>query len=285
MDKEQKHRLISVLEEQMFRVEDLCAYENLSSELKVHEIRKSFKRINALLRLFPETLKPEVQAFRNPMKSMAHRLTMARETTVNLQFFETMCAENMCLALTEAQELKEQLTKEKFECLQKLTKGESIFETITSQMSSGRHEFIGRLPDIHFVLDISSELAASFQKSGDLYLNSCTNYHPEEFHELRKLLKVLWYQFEFVHPGQTEIPGTISDRLHQITDRLGDDHDWYIFLNEIEDDKYAVSASFKASLENTIQKYQLSNLEALNQILADFFREENNEFRKAISSI
>lgn len=282
MDKEQKHRLISVLEEQMFRVEDLCCSEDLSSEVKVHEIRKSFKRINALLRLFPDSLDQEVQAFRKPMKSMASRLTLARETTVNLQFFETMCAENLCMALEEAQELKKQLGREKFECLQELTQGESTFSILSNQMKNGRYEFLGKLPDNQFVLDIATELELSFQKSKDLYLNFCASYHPEEFHELRKRMKILWYQFDFVHPGQTEVPGTISDRLHQITDRLGDDHDWYIFLNEIDHDKYAVSISFKASLEATIQKYQDLNLEALNQSLAEFFKNENNEFLHAL---
>jgi len=285
MDKEQKHRLISVLEEQMYRVEDLCVSEDLSSELKVHEIRKCFKRINALLRLFPDSIQQEVQTFRQPMKSMARRLTMARETTVNLQFFETMCAENQCLVLSEAQELKQQLAKENFECIQELVQGESIFDAIRSEMKIGRYEFLEKLPDNDFTIDVLSELDLSFHKSRNLYLNSCADYHPEEFHELRKQMKILWYQFEFIHPGQTEVPGTLSDRLHQITDRLGDDHDWYIFLNEIDHEKYVVSDSFKTSLEVTIQKYQKENLVILNESLANFFREKDNEFLHALRKV
>ena len=285
MDKEYKHRLILVLEEQMFRVEDLCGSEDLSSEIKVHEIRKSFKRINALLRIFPESLKQEVLAFRQPMKSMARRLTQARETTVNLQFFETMCTEKQCFVLKEAKDLKAQLAKENFECLKELSEGESVFDVIYQQMQTGRHEFLEKLPEKNFEIDIAAELELSFQKSYELFKLVSKEYHPVEFHELRKRMKILWYQFEFVHPGQTEVPGTLSEKLHNITDRLGDDHDWYIFLQEIEDDKYAVSDSFKASLEETIQQYQKANIEVLNQSLVEFFREENNEFRKAISNI
>lgn len=285
MDKEQKHRLISVLEEQMFRVEDLCASEELTTEVQVHEIRKSFKRINALLRLFPDSLKSEVQSFRQPMKSMARRLTMARETTVNLQFFETICNEKQCFTLQDAQDLRAQLAKENFECLKKLTENESIFDLIQKQMQTGRHEFLEKLPENNFGIDIAAELESSFQKSYELFKEVSKEYHPVEFHELRKRMKILWYQFEFIHPGQTEVPGTLSEKLHNITDRLGDDHDWYIFLQEIDHDKYAVSDLFKTSLEETIQQYQKANLEILNRSLVEFFREENNEFRKAISNI
>lgn len=285
MNKEQKHRLISVLEEQMYRVEDLCMSEELSTDIKVHEIRKSFKRINALLRLFPEALKPEVQAFKDPMKSMARRLTQARETTVNLQFFETMCTEKQCFILQEAQDLKVQLAKENFECLKELTQGEPMFDTIKNQMQTGRHGFLEKLPEKNFEINIAAELKQSFEKSRSLFQTSAAEYHPVEYHELRKKMKVLWYQFEFIHPGQAEVPGTLSEKLHGITDRLGDDHDWFIFMQEIDHDKYAVSESFKASLEETIQQYQKVNLEILNQTLADFFREENTEFKKAISNI
>jgi len=285
MDKEYKHRLILVLEEQMYKVEDLSYSEDLSTEIKVHEIRKSFKRINALLRLFPDTLKLEVQSFKQPMRSMARRLTLARETTVNLQFFETMCTEKQCFVFQEAQDLKAQLAKENVDRLNELTQGESAFDTIYNQMQTGRHGFLEKLSETDFEIDMADELELSFQKSHDLFMAVASEYHPVEFHELRKQMKILWYQFEFVHPGQTEVPGTLSEKLHSITDRLGDDHDWYIFLQEIEDDKYAVSDSFKTSLEEIIGQYQTTNLESLNQSLAEFFREENNEFRKAISSI
>ena len=285
MNKEQKHRLISVLEEQMFREEDLCDSSDLSSDIKVHEIRKCFKRINALLRLFPDGLQQDIQVFRQPMKEMARRLTMARETTVNLQFFEKMCVENECLSMSEAQNLKRQLIKENFDCLQALSAGESVFDSIKKHMETGRHGFLEKLPDNDFEINIAAELEISFQKSRKLFSSSSAAYHPVEYHELRKKIKILWYQYEFIHPGQAEVPGTLSEKLHLITDRLGDDHDWFIFLREIDEDKYAVSALFKSILEENIQHYQKENLEALNQSLLAFFRENDNEFQNAISKM
>ncbi|WP_340113735.1 CHAD domain-containing protein [Maribellus mangrovi] len=285
MDKEQKHRLISVLEGHMFRVEDLCRSEDVSPEIKVHEIRKSFKRINALLRYFPDILKEEVQAFRHPMKDLARLLTMARETTVNLQFFETLCAENVDLALPEAEELKQQLLDENQRSLLEITKGESVFEAIRKQMQSGQHEFLDKLPDSDFSIDIAAELRLSFEKARELFTDSLEEYHPEEYHELRKKMKVLYYQFEFLHPGQVAVPGTLLENLHGITDQLGDDHDWYIFLKEIDEDKYSVSESYRQLLDATIQRYQRSNLELLNQSLTDFFRPGNNAFLKSLEDV
>ncbi len=285
MDKEQRHRLISVLEGHMYRVEDLCGSEDMPDEIKVHEIRKSFKRINALLRFFPDNLKEQVKAFRQPMKAQARQLTVARETTVNLQFFEQMCTENQCLAIEDAKVLKQQLLDENRRSLQALTEGESVFESIKKQMQNGRHDFLEKLPDGEFELDIAAELRLSFDKARELFLTSAAEYHPEEYHELRKKMKVLYYQFEFLHPGQVAVPGTLSENLHIMTDRLGDDHDWYIFLQEIDEDKYTVSDAFKKLLDESIQRYQKTNLEALNQSLEDFFNRENNAFLKAISTL
>ena len=285
MDKEQKHRLISVLEGHMFRVEDLCRSDDVPDEIRVHEVRKSFKRINALLRLFPDEIKEQIQAFRSPMKALARRLTLARETTVNLQFFEQMCAENECLIIPEAHNLKQQLLDENRRSLQELSQGESIFTAIDKQMQSGRNEFLDKLPETDFRMDIAGELELSFQKSRELFLQVESEYHPEEYHELRKKMKILYYQFEFLHPGQVEVPGTVSEDLHSITDRLGDDHDWYIFMQEIDEDKYTVSDSLTALLDDTIQRYQHSNLEVLNQSLSDFFRPKNNLFQKALSQM
>lgn len=285
MDKEYKHRLILILEEQMFRVEDLCQSPDLSDETKVHEIRKSFKRMNALFQLFPETLEPAVQSFRQPMKALARRLTVARETTVNLQFLRTMCAENQCLDLPESKSLEQQLVKENETSLQELTAGESIFGVIDRQMLEGRHGFLEKGISGDFAVEAGPELEQSFYKARDLFLANINAYHPEEFHDLRKRMKVLWYQYEFIHPGQAEVPGTLSEKLHNITDRLGDDHDWYIFLEEIDHEKYVVSPSFKTRLESTIQRYQKANLEVVSAQLSGFFSESNNEFLKAIRMI
>lgn len=283
MDKEQKHRLISVLEGHMFRVEDLCSSEDVPDEIKVHEIRKSFKRINAMLRFFPDLLQPEVQAFRMPMKALARQLTVARESTVNLQFFEQMCAGDERLSLPEVQELKQQLLLENQNSLKALTDGDSVFTSIKKQMQTGRHAFLERLPETEFSIDITSALRQSFEKARTLFLTSAAEYHPEEYHELRKKMKILYYQFEFLHPGQVAVPGTLLENLHAITDRLGDDHDWYIFMQEIDEDKYTVSDSLTELLDDIIQQYQRTNLQALNQSLSDFFRETNNPFLKALT--
>jgi CHAD domain-containing protein len=285
MDKEQKHRLISVLEGHMFRVEDLCWSEDVPDETKVHEIRKTFKRINALLRFFPSTLQEEIQAFRQPVKVLARQLTAARETTVNLALFEQMCTEKECLILPEVQDLKLQLLTENRRSLQALAEGDSIFTAIKKQMQTGRHEFLERLPETEFSIDIAAELQQSFEKARQLFITSATEYHPEVYHELRKKMKILYYQFEFLHPGQVAVPGTQLENLHAITDRLGDDHDWYIFMQEIDEDKYTVSDSLKKILDKIILTYQKSNLELLNESLADFFREENNAFLKALSDL
>lgn len=267
----EKQQLISVLEGHMLSVEDFCRTVDVPDEIRVHEIRKAFKRINALLRFLPKSLKPIVKEFRIPMKTLARSLTLARETTVNYQFFGQMSEEKNWQEMKDAKDLKQQLIDKNRQSLEALRKGESVYEQIIVLMQEGRNHFLEKLKNTEFETDTDTVLQTSFQKARELFLNSGDEYHPEAYHELRKKMKILWYQVEFLYPGEVEVPGTLSEILHNITDQLGDDHDWYIFLQEIDEDKYMVTDELKALLDKTIEQYQKANLALLNQNLQRFF--------------
>lgn len=53
-------------------------------------------------------------------------------------------------------------------------------------------------------------------------------------HEFRKRSKDLWYQLRLVRRGWPEVIATTADEAHELSDRLGDDHDLVVLGADLE---------------------------------------------------
>ncbi|MFV0266420.1 MAG: CHAD domain-containing protein [Draconibacterium sp.] len=278
MEEAHKKELIAAIQTQLQRVKELCEADDVPPEIKVHEIRKSFKRQSALLKLFPAELQPEVDKFRKPLRIIARRLTLGRESTVNLQLLDRLIAETGGLDESINYSLKEKLTQTNDESLDELITKEKVLDDILRLMNNGRETLLPLLISSDYSVFVFDELRATFQKSKDWYRFIASGYDTELYHNLRKQLKTLWYQSELEAPGQTEVPGTVLEKLHYITDQLGDDHDWYIFIKEISRETYALSIGDIRKMKQLVRDAQDLNLLSLNQNLADFFRLSGEEY-------
>ena len=278
MEEVHNQELLTAIRFHLNRVIELCLEENVLPEIKVHEIRKSFKRLNALLKLFPAELQAEVILFRKAMRNIARQLTFGRESTVNLQLLERLLLETQGLDEPENEMLKEKLTRAKEESLLELTEKEKILDDILQLMNSGLKNLLPVLTETNYAVHIFDDILDTFFKSSHLYKPLAITYNAELYHKLRKRMKTLWYQSELEAPGQTEVPGTILEQLHTITDQLGDDHDWYIFLSDLKQEKYGLSDKGFSRLKSEVQQIQDANLKMLNQNLSEFFRLSEEQY-------
>jgi len=278
MEEVHHKELIASVEAQLQGVRELCGAEEVAAEIKVHEIRKSFKRLNALLKFFPESLCVEVDRFRKPMRQFARRLTLGRESTVNLQLFERLMAEKGGLDDAKNDALHEALLETKTTCLTALIETENVLKDIRQLIRYGTENLLPLLRSKSYSVSVFETIQSTFLRSKILYRAIVGNYDAELYHELRKLMKTLWYQSELEAPGQTEVPGTILEQLHAITDRQGDDHDGYIFINEISQQKYKLEWSDLEHLKKQVFQIQTANLEVLKRELADFFQQSEQQY-------
>ena len=271
MEEVHKKEMVAAIRCQIERVRELCLSEDVTAEIKVHEMRKAFKRLNALLKMFPEELQIVVDSFRKPMRGIARRLTLGRESTVNLQLFERIVFEKGGLDDTQNSLLRGKLTQTKEESLQELVDEEKILVDVLQLMNLGKDNLLPLLVSTTYFVHVFDKIQATFLRSKDLHRVIAARYDAELYHELRKQMKTLWYQSEVEAPGQTEVPGTILEKLHNITDQQGDDHDWYVFLNEVSQQKYGLEAKAMMQIKEQVARIQEANLELLNQNLSDFF--------------
>ena len=271
MEEVHKKEMVAAIRCQIERVRELCLSEEVTVEIKVHEMRKAFKRLNALLKMFPEELQIVVDSFRKPMRGIARRLTLGRESTVNLQLFERIDFEKGGLDDTQNSLLRGKLNQTKEESLLELVDEEKILVDVLQLMNLGNDNLLPLLVSTEYFVHVFDKIQAAFLRSKDLFRVIAARYDAELYHELRKQMKTLWYQSEVEAPGQTEVPGTILEKLHNIADQQGDDHDWYVFLNEISRQKYGLTTDAMMQLKEQVAQIQEANLELLNQNLSDFF--------------
>ena len=76
----------------------------------------------------------------------------------------------------------------------------------------------------------------------------------EKLHEWRKRSKDLWYHLRLVRRAWPEVMTTTADEAHELSDRLGDDHDLVVLTADLEDARPPLSHEQLEHLRKLIGK-------------------------------
>ena len=76
----------------------------------------------------------------------------------------------------------------------------------------------------------------------------------ERLHEWRKRSKDLWYHLRLVRRAWPEVMTTTADEAHELSDRLGDDHDLVVLTADLEDARPPLSPEQLEHLRKLIGK-------------------------------
>ncbi|WP_372933024.1 CHAD domain-containing protein [Mariniphaga sediminis] len=283
MVQDTRNRLIQAITHQAGKISYFCTAENIPANLAVHELRKSFKRLRALLRFYTEIPETNIPQLRNDIRNFGKLLAPLRESSVNLDLFDKEVPGNKLLPERKIKNAREMLVQKNKSLLERGFRENNLnktiesffdeFETLISDNPGNE-----QLTKIHFF----REVGQTYLKSITVYQQLPLNPHPEEWHQLRKKLKQLWYQLDFIrflHPRYFKLK---TDQLNKITDQLGEDHDLHIFSEELISQGYGF-----AKEEVHILKNQVEHLRELNQIklhprLKQFFSAPPGEFNQKL---
>lgn len=269
---------------QVEKVEYFCNAENISPNQTVHELRKMFKRLRALLRFYERIPGSKSSLIREQIKTFGRQLSPLRESYLNTLLFEK--------ELTGRKLIPDRKIKQAGEMLQRknklLIEGHFSEQKICKSMGSFFAGFESKLENaggrkisrIHVAQEINETYSEAFAQFKSFRENEVT---AEELHSLRKKLKRLYYQLDFVrllHPRYFKLK---SDQLNHITDQLGDDHDLHVFLEELHADEFGFRKE-----ELRIIRNQVEHLRELNQLklfprVRQFFSESPEAFSERVT--
>ncbi|KAF0237907.1 MAG: hypothetical protein FD181_1492 [Prolixibacteraceae bacterium] len=278
-------QLTETIAKQSERIEYFCTAENISPNLAVHEMRKTFKRMRALLRFynaFPEEFSPE---FILQIKYFGRALTHLRESFVNLQIFERITAGNAMIPERKIRAARELFAGKNREVVERGFFAAEGCDTIMKFTGTLAAQLADVSLPVPSQLQFAAELEDSYLKSFQIYQTLTVFSGSEKVHELRKKLKQLYYQFDFirfVHPRFFRLK---TYHLNNITEQLGEDHDLFVFLNDLFENRYDFTGEELEILENQIQHLRELNRIKLFPRLKQFFSETPESFKLKLLGI
>lgn len=208
---------------------------NADFDITIHEIRKTYKKIRALLRYFKQSLdKDKYKKHNQFFRDSARHISQIRDSFVQVETFEAL-----------AEKYKEDLNQEYCEIVrQELNKTYGVHKcsstsdaTITQEIKKHlkqSRKLIKAWPSPKDDQEILESGLRKLYKTGKKYLKLC-HQEPtsEHFHELRKQVKYLWYQISIFRPCFPELINRIASLFHELSNLLGTEHDLHILRQAI----------------------------------------------------
>jgi hypothetical protein len=216
-----------IILEQLHQSLKLCDQFGITPDPATHEIRKCTKRIRAVYRLYRsatgDVLFRHGKTFYGNLSQVlaVHRISAAHIETLQLLATDKRLSINSAYLhnlSAEVEKRHQQLTHHIFQDQQA---DRYLTETLSAEIKA-----MAKKPllscDFH---DLTPGLRRTYgqgKKSLDLAIQ-----HPstENFHELRKMVKSLWYQFLLIRPIWPSYIGLEAHHLDILAQRLGLEHD------------------------------------------------------------
>ncbi|HEV3119690.1 MAG TPA: CHAD domain-containing protein [Gemmataceae bacterium] len=219
----------------------------------VHEIRKRFKRVRAVLRLVRDGLGDDVYRRENAcFRDAARPLTEVRDAMVLVEALdklaEAAAGHKGAAALPRVRQI---LQADLQAVRQHVLDEEGAFARVRELVQGAR----ARLRDWSIRHKGWSAIRPGLKrvyKNARLALAGArADRTTENLHEWRKQTKYLWHQLQLLEPTCPEAMKELVERSHELTQLLGDDHDLAVLRAKVTDDspRFAANSALDSLLE------------------------------------
>jgi CHAD domain-containing protein len=274
------NKLAHTILRQTERAEYFCSVENISPNITVHELRKIFKRLRSLIRFYEQVPGSEAKSIRKEIKQLGKVLSPLRESYVNAELFEKELTGKKLIPERKIKDVEEKLHQKNKAAIDQGFKGKKICKSIGSYFSTLESSITGsensKVSKVHLVREINNSYLTSYIFFTDLPGDAA----PEEIHSLRKKLKRLFYQLDFIRLMHPKYFKARSEQLNIINDHLGYDHDLHVLTEELLLRDYQFNSEEHQILENQIEHLREMNQLKLWPRVKQFFSELPEEFEE-----
>jgi CHAD domain-containing protein len=208
----------------------------------VHEARKDMKKLRALLRLTRGELGAQAFARENAcFRDAARELAGARDRDVMLETLDGLTN----LPAGEGWELRKLIQADR-----ERNGGGGDREAAARSAVAMLKQARGRVGEWPLERDSFGALAKGLEKTYRRGRSDCKaameERTVESLHEWRKRVKDLWYHHTLLRSMWPPVMEAAGDEAHELSDRLGDDHDLAVLAAWVEEKGYAGPEFFEA---------------------------------------
>ena len=206
-----------IAEEEIDTALELLAHARTNPEEKVHELRKQSKKIRSVVRLARDEMGEKVFARENAtLRRLGRRLSPVRDASVR-------AAAAKDLKKTPPS-LQKRLRGKRRSALARLQRG-SALDRIAHELEDLKDRVRSWPIRKDGFACIEPGLRRSYRQGRKSEADAYSARTDAAFHEWRKRAKDLRYHVELLEKVWPESLKDLGDALHDLTDRLGDDHD------------------------------------------------------------
>jgi CHAD domain-containing protein len=190
----------------------------------IHELRKHFKRMRAVVRLVRDELGDEIYRRENGvLRDLGRRLSPARDAAVRVSALDRL-QEKDGVSKADVAALRNKLVLQHRAAVRRVHTPTSL-DAIRRELSGLRRRVRSWPLTKPGFGCLEFGLRRSYRDGKRNEVDAYTEQTDEAFHEWRKRAKDLRYHVELFKPTWPEVMMDVEDALHDLTDRLGDDHD------------------------------------------------------------
>lgn len=127
-------------------------------------------------------------------------------------------------------------------------------------------------------------LRRAYKRGRRRYRDACDDPTDEALHEWRKRSKDLWYHLRLVRPAWPEVMDTVADEAHELSDRLGDDHDLVVLTEYLDGAEQPLTAEQLEHVRRLVTKRRAELQEEAFAYGERLFAEKPKQFVKRLES-
>ena len=200
----------------------------------IHESRKDVKKIRSALRLVRHEIGDEVWRRENDhYREVARTLSSFRDAEILVEALDGIAERFGPEAEGRFEALREQLEKETQDA-----HGDGSVERAMAAAAAGLATGRGRIENLPLGGDgwelIGPGLHRSYRRGRKRLRAVEEEASVTNLHELRKLVKDLWYQLRLIRDADKQMLGDLADHAHDLSDHLGEDHDLALLRETVQ---------------------------------------------------
>jgi CHAD domain-containing protein len=218
----------------------------------VHESRKDMKKLRAALKLVRPELGEEVYDRENArFRAAGRELSDARDAQVRAETVDAL-AERFAddpppggwwtvraLIVGDGKVDEAELAAVRERVATEIDRGDAVVDAWP-------------LDDLGFGL-VRRGLKRAYARGRKRYREARDNPGDETLHEFRKRSKDLWYHLRLVRDAWPEVLKSAADEAHELSDRLGDDHDLVVLTEYLTNDGPALTGAQLEHLRGQVE--------------------------------
>ena len=223
----------------------------------VHETRKAFKRLRALVRVARDALGDEAYRRENTIfRDAGRRLSSARDAAVTAQTLDDLTARYGDELGDDAfAGLREKLATEATTASRALANDRATIEEVHGTLEAARRRIGGwPLPDEGGLAMLEPGFERIYRRGRRALKAAREGPDTESLHELRKRAKDLWHAAQVLRPAAPKAMKRLARRAHALSDVVGEDHDLAVLRAAARERQATLARGELALLEGLVAR-------------------------------